>query len=60
MIDHNTSAVVLGPVNTRGKIKIPISSGNGRYVAFSSAATNLVNNDTNFTLDVFQRRVVER
>ena len=35
-------------------------SGNGRTVAFLSRATNLVNNDTNDTRDVFQRRVVER
>jgi hypothetical protein len=35
-------------------------SGNGRYVAFESNAGNLVNNNTNGTHDVFQRRVVER
>ena len=29
-------------------------SGNGRYVTFTSAATNLVNGDTNATLDVFR------
>ena len=29
-------------------------SGNGRYVTFTSAATNLVNGDTNTVLDVFR------
>lgn len=31
----------------------PAISGDGRYVAFSSAATNLVAGDTNFQVDVF-------
>ena len=43
-----------------GWSEAPSISGNGRYVAFESGATNLVNNDTNGTTDVFQRRVVER
>ena len=33
----------------------PSISGNGRYVAFRSNATNLVNNDTNGRADVFWR-----
>jgi predicted RNA-binding protein with TRAM domain len=33
----------------------PAISGNGRYVAFSSKATNLVRGDTNEALDVFVR-----
>jgi Tol biopolymer transport system component len=33
----------------------PAISGDGRYVAFTSAADNLVANDTNGTLDVFVR-----
>lgn len=33
----------------------PSISGNGRYVAFTSAATNLLANDTNGTFDVFIR-----
>ena len=33
----------------------PILSGNGRYVAFSSAAVNLVPSDTNNAYDVFVR-----
>ena len=35
----------------------PSISGNGRTVAFMSEATNLVNDDTNGSWDVFQRRV---
>jgi Tol biopolymer transport system component/fibronectin type 3 domain-containing protein len=31
----------------------PVISGNGRYVAFTSAASNLVTDDTNFLEDVF-------
>ena len=38
----------------------PSISYNGRYVAFTSQATNLVNNDTNGSTDVFQRRVSKR
>jgi len=34
---------------------IPKVSGNGRYVAFQSSATNLVNGDTNGQTDVFVR-----
>ncbi len=30
-------------------------SGNGRYVSFASAATNLVRNDTNGVIDIFVR-----
>ena len=33
----------------------PSISGNGRYVAFASYATNLVKNDTNGSKDVFRR-----
>ena len=33
----------------------PSISGNGRYVAFESSATNLVKNDTNGEWDVFWR-----
>ncbi len=36
----------------------PAISGNGRYVAFSSDATNLVPNDTNDETDVFVRDMV--
>ncbi|NJP10565.1 MAG: hypothetical protein HC866_14685 [Leptolyngbyaceae cyanobacterium RU_5_1] len=36
----------------------PAISGNGRYITFSSAASNLVANDTNNTSDVFVRDLV--
>jgi Tol biopolymer transport system component len=54
--------------NTRERISVPTGGGlangaserpsisaDGRYVAFASAATNLVANDTNGTVDVFVR-----
>jgi hypothetical protein len=37
----------------------PATSGDGRYVAFTSGATNLVANDTNGTTDVFLRDLQE-
>ena len=36
-----------------GPSDLPVVSGNGRYVAFTSAATNLVPGDTNGSWDVF-------
>jgi Tol biopolymer transport system component len=54
--------------NTRERISVPTGGGlangacerpsmsaDGRYIAFASAATNLVANDTNGTVDVFVR-----
>jgi Tol biopolymer transport system component len=38
-----------------GPSSVPAVSSDGRYVAFQSAATNLVPNDTNGKLDVFVR-----
>lgn len=38
-----------------GDCSWPVISGDGRYVAFSSAATNLVSGDTNGKVDVFYR-----
>ena len=35
----------------------PSISANGRYVAFSSAASNLVPGDTNGVSDIFQRHL---
>ena len=40
-------------VQADGPSFYPAISGNGRYVAFASAASNLVPNDTNETTDVF-------
>ena len=47
-------------VEGNGHSFYPSISRDGRTVAFGSNATNLVNNDTNHSSDVFQRRVVER
>jgi hypothetical protein len=44
-----------GFANGNGPSLEPIVSGNGRYVAFTSSANNLVANDTNRALDVFVR-----
>lgn len=39
---------------TKGTSPMPVSiSGNGRFVAFESSATNLVPGDTNLSIDVF-------
>jgi Tol biopolymer transport system component len=40
---------------TGGASTFPMVSANGRYVTFASAATNLVNGDTNGLVDVFIR-----
>ena len=40
-----------------GESDNPSISGNGRYVAFKSYATNLVKNDTNGKLDIFWRHL---
>ena len=40
-----------------GNSEYPAISADGRYVAFSSGATNLVKNDTNGEQDVFWRRL---
>lgn len=42
-----------GTQGTGGESVNPVISGDGRYVAFHSAATNLVNGDTNAMWDVF-------
>lgn len=36
-----------------------VISGNGRYVAFASEASDLVDNDTNFATDIFVRDLVD-
>jgi Tol biopolymer transport system component len=48
----------VGPANaqaTGGDSRLSAMSGNGRYVVFESAATNLVTGDTNGATDVFVR-----
>ncbi len=44
-----------GQMALGGTSHSPAISGDGRYVAFVSAATNLVANDTNLASDVFRR-----
>jgi hypothetical protein len=46
-------SVRLDQSSANGYSYSPSISGDGRYVAFSSSATNLVNGDTNFTDDAF-------
>lgn len=48
-------AVAAGPVQGNQASYEPSISADGRYVAYTSAATNLVAGDTNATLDVFVR-----
>jgi hypothetical protein len=51
-----TNYLVSGPTNgtlANGPSYQPAISGNGRYVAFTSSATNLVAGDTNNVTDVF-------
>ena len=56
-IDAPVLAVVGGPTGAAGSDVSfePSISGDGRYVAFYSDATNLVANDTNGSSDVFVR-----
>src|SRR5258708_14205166 len=62
--DRTTSNTVLVSVNTSGRgggnadSHSPSISSNGQFVAFVSAASNLVGNDTNDTPDIFVRDLV--
>ena len=62
--DITTSNTVLVSVNTSGRgggnadSHSPSISSNGQFVAFVSAASNLVNNDTNDAPDIFVRDLV--
>ncbi|HEV7927882.1 MAG TPA: hypothetical protein VGR14_21210 [Verrucomicrobiae bacterium] len=49
------SVTASGPNSGSGNSSEPAISADGRYVAFSSYATNLVGNDTNNSSDVFLR-----
>jgi hypothetical protein len=53
----STERVSVGPGGVQGNSdsSIPAISANGRFVAFSSIATNLVAGDTNGVEDVFVR-----
>ena len=46
-------SIATGGTQATGSSSLPAISGNGRFVAFLSAATNLVANDTNLFQDVF-------
>jgi Tol biopolymer transport system component len=52
-----TTAVSVDPAGVPGNnvLESPAISGDGRYVVFSSYATNLVSNDTNYQSDEFLR-----
>jgi len=49
------SVSATGPYSGHGNSSEPAINSDGRYVAFSSYATNLVGNDTNNSSDVFLR-----
>jgi hypothetical protein len=49
------SVTTNGSANVIGGADQAMISGNGRYVVFTSAASNLAKNDTNFSSDVFIR-----
>jgi Tol biopolymer transport system component len=52
-------SVGAGQVQANGLSTLPLISANGRYVAFTSAASNLVPGDTNREFDVFVRDLKE-
>ncbi len=57
MAGDNTMRVSVGLANIQsdGDSVMPALSGDGRYVAFASGATNLVEGDTNASYDIFRR-----
>jgi Tol biopolymer transport system component len=57
LLTGTTSQVSVGNNGTRGNniSGFPSISGDGRYVAFQSSASNLVSGDTNETVDIFVR-----
>jgi hypothetical protein len=57
-----TERVSLGPNGVQGNSVStdPALSANGRFVVFSSDASNLVPDDTNGAYDVFVRRLASR
>ena len=52
------AAVTLAGVQANAHSLSPAISGNGRYVAFSSAASNLIADDTNHLADIYLRDLV--
>ncbi len=55
--EMTTARVSVSSGNTQGNntSTFPAISGDGRFVAFESSATNLVSNDTNVWIDIFVR-----
>ena len=55
LVNQRTSLVSLSTSGSQGNSSsgIPYVSSDGRFVAFASSANNLVNGDTNGTVDVF-------
>ena len=51
-------SLVATAVGSNGSSRVSAISADGRYVAFSSVATNLVSDDTNFSTDIFVRDVL--
>src|SRR5689334_13255704 len=49
------ASTATGPEAVNGDSTSPSITGNGRLVAFTSGATNLVANDTNGRFDIFVR-----
>ena len=57
-VNNTTQRVSLGSLSAQalgGASSAPVISGDGRFVAFASNATNLVSDDTNGSKDVFVR-----
>ena len=59
-VTGTTTLMNISPEGTQGNrwSELPSISGDGRYVAFHSLATNLVSDDTNGTWDVFVRDLI--
>jgi Tol biopolymer transport system component len=63
--DLKTKKTVVASQSSSGKVgngrsTYPVISGDGRFVAFDSESTNLVEGDTNRTSDVFVRDLTKR
>jgi Tol biopolymer transport system component len=58
MTDTTTLVSTTGTTSGNNSSSAPVVSADGRYVAFTSTASNLVANDTNNTQDVFVRDLV--
>jgi Tol biopolymer transport system component len=50
---QTTTLISLSPTGANGDSGAPAVSGDGRFVAFASTASNLVEGDTNEISDIF-------